>query len=66
MVQTIAKYKISSMKLIKLKAGFGSRISQIQDSYKVNQQNQDMPEMVIPKINSLTTIQMLTKMQMVI
>ena len=40
MVQAIAKYKISSMKSIKLKQAIGSRLSQIQDSYKYNSQNQ--------------------------
>ena len=39
-VQKIAKYKIFISEIDQLKAGFGSRLSQIQDSYKVNQQNQ--------------------------
>ena len=40
LVQAITKYKISIMKLHQIKAGFGSYLSQIQDSYKYNSQNQ--------------------------
>ena len=66
MVQAIAKYKISIVKSHQMKAGFGSRLSQIQDSYKYNSQNQGIGGNGIHKINMLTMIQILTKMQMVI
>ena len=49
-----------------IKAGFGAHLSQIQDSYKYNNKTKVMVEMIIHKINLLTMILILHKMQMVI
>ena len=52
--------------IAQIKAGFGSYLSQIQDSYKYNNKTKVMVEMIIHKINLLTMIQILHKMQKVI
>ena len=52
--------------IAQIKAGFGSRLSQIQDSYKYNHQNQGSAGTGNTKINLLTTIQILHKVQTVI
>ena len=52
--------------IAQIKAGFGACLSQIQDSYKYNQQNQGNGGNGNTKINLLTMIQILHKMQMVI